>query len=121
MATPVPIAPGGPACRSCGAPAVVHWQRRLTEAEIAAEQKIEQDRRNETALLADSQLPAPVFPPMPDFLDATTVVFGCAQHAISIDAATRIHQAACTGCDCTPEPAPPPDPEPETPALPPGW
>jgi hypothetical protein len=129
MATPTPdpaldITPAGPASAACGVPAVVHWQRRLTADEIAVQQQIEQDRRDQATLLADPQLPAPDFPPMPDFLDATTIVPACAQHSISIDAATLIHQATCGAppvCDCTPEPIPPSDPEPTGPELPPGW
>jgi hypothetical protein len=94
---------------ACGGPAVVHWQRRLTEAEIAQQQAIEQDRRREVALLADPAKPAPIFPPMPDFLDATTVVYACAQHGISLDAASLIHQSACAAppvCTCKPEAQP---------------
>jgi hypothetical protein len=114
----------GPACVACGGPAVVHWQRCLTEAEIAQQQAIEQDRRREVALLADPALPPPIFPPMPDFLDATTPVYGCAQHGISLDAASHVHQATCAAppvCDCKPEAAPDPEPEPAPVVLPAGW
>lgn len=129
MTTPTPgpvpnIASTGPACGACGIPAVVHWQRRLTPAEIAVQQAIEQDRRDQTLLLADPQLPPPAFPPMPDFLDATRIVPACAQHSISLDAATLTHQATCAApptCDCTPEPPPQPTPDPPGPDLPPGW
>lgn len=124
MASPVPIAPTGPSCRACGAPAVVHWQRRLLPDEIAAQQQIEQERRNDATLLADPQLPAPVFPPMAGFLDATAVVLACAEHGITLDAAAHVHQAACAAppvCDCTPEPLPVPDPEPDPVELPAGW
>lgn len=127
MATPTPDpapAPTGPVCAGCGEPAVVHWQRRLTEAEIAAEQAIEQARRDARLLLADPQLPPPDFGPMPDYLDATTIVPACVKHAIALDAAAHIHQATCTAppaCDCTPEPLPEPEPEPPAPELPPGW
>jgi hypothetical protein len=116
--------PPGPTCTACGAPAAVHWQRRLTEAEITQQQAIEQDRRREVALLADPAKPAPIFPPMPDFLDATTVAYGCTQHGISLDAASLIHQSACAApptCTCTPEAQPEPEPEPEPVQLPPGW
>jgi hypothetical protein len=116
--------PTGPTCAACGAPAVVNWQRRLTTAEITTQQAIEQARRDERLLLADPQLPTPDLGPMPDYLDATTTVVACAQHAISIDAATRIHQATCTApptCDCTPEQQPPQPPEPDPTPLPPGW
>lgn len=118
------VAPVGPVCAACGVSAVVHWQRRLTADEIATQQQIEQDRRDQVALLADPQLPAPVVPPMPDYLDATRIVPACGQHAIDIDSATLIHQATCSApptCDCTPETPPQPAPEPPTPELPPGW
>lgn len=125
MTTPAPdlATPAGPPCGTCGTPAAVHWQRRLTTDEIAAQQKIEQDRRNDTLVLADPQLPAPVFPPMPDFLDATTTIYGCAQHAITLDQAVHTHTAGCTAppCNCTPEPLPKPAPEPPSVELPPGW
>ncbi|MFF4403821.1 hypothetical protein [Streptomyces sp. NPDC001404] len=110
MPAPSPMA--GPVCRLCGERAVVHWQRRLTEAEFAAHLTLEH-----AAVQAEY----------------TTVVFACAAHAITLDAAARVHQATCTapsardlpGCDCTPEPAPPPDPEPTAAdvaaVLPPGW
>jgi hypothetical protein len=117
-------APPGPTCSACSAPAAVHWQRRLTDEEIARQQAIEQDRRREVVLLADPAKPAPLFPPMPDFLDATAVVFACAQHSISLDAASLIHQSACAAppkCTCTPEAQPESEPQPEPPALPPGW
>ncbi|MEU8552327.1 hypothetical protein AB0C81_36075 [Streptomyces roseoverticillatus] len=70
---------------------------------------------------------------MPQPEDCTTMVFACAKHAIGLDAAARIHRAACTapsardlpGCDCTPEPVPPPIPEPTAAdvaaLLSPGW
>lgn len=115
MPAPSPMA--GPVCGLCGERAVVHWQRRLTEIEFAAHLMREQER-HDLVVQAD---------------ECTTVVFACAAHAIALDAAARIHQAACSapsardlpGCDCTPEPTPPPDPEPTTAdvtaVLPPGW
>lgn len=115
-------APAGPACTACSAPAVVHWQRRLNTDEITTQQAIEQDRRRAAALDADPAKPAPVLPPMPDFLDATTPVYGCMQHSISLDAASRTHQATCTAppaCTCTPEA--PPQNETAPIALPAGW
>ncbi|MET9222325.1 hypothetical protein ABZX65_26665 [Streptomyces sp. NPDC003300] len=126
---PAPLAPTGPVCGLCGTPALVHWQRRLTGAEVAEQQAIEQGRRDEVVLLADPALPPPVFPPMPGFEDATRIVHGCIHHAITQDTAALTHQATCTapteadlpGCNCTPETAPTPDPEPPTPQLPPGW
>ena len=114
----------GPACAACGAAAVVHWQRRLTADEIAQQQAIEQERRREIALLADPDQPPPLFPPMPDYLDAATVVYSCAQHSISLDAASLTHQATCSAppaCDCTPEAVPDPEPDPDPVILPAGW
>lgn len=126
---PAPVAPTGPVCTACGDTAVVHWQRRLTPAEIAVEQAKEQSRRDEAVLLADPALPPPEFGPLPDCTDWTHIVHGCLAHYITRDAAARIHQAACTapnpahtpGCDCTPEPLPPAPPEPPAAELPPGW
>lgn len=114
----------GPTCAACGGPAVVHWQRRLTDTEITMQQAIEQDRRKEVALLADPDQPAPVFPPMPDFLDATTTIPACASHSISIDLAALVHAKDCAAppkCTCTPEPTPQPDPDRAPVQLPPGW
>lgn len=119
-----------PSCVLCGDAATVHWQRRLLPDEIAVQQQIEQERRNEIALLADPQLPAPVFPLLPDCTDWTAVVYTCHAHAIHghDGAAARIHQGTCTapdagdlpGCNCTPEPLP--EPEQLAPVqLPPGW
>lgn len=111
-----------PSCAACGQPAVVHRQRRPTVDEIAVQQKIEQDRRNQILLLADPQLPTPNFPPMPDLLDATVIVTACAQDAI-LDVAALIHQASCTApptCTCTPEPLPQPARNPHPSNSPPG-
>lgn len=120
-----------PACTLCGEPAVVHWQRRLTPDEIAAEQTKEQTRRAWLTDLADPQQPPPQFGPLPDCADWTTVVYACHPHAIhgGDNAAARIHQGACTapdagdlpGCNCEPEPLPEPEPEPVAAVLPPGW
>lgn len=119
---------GGPTCSLCGGTAVVHWQRRLTSDEVAAAQAIEQARRDEAVILADPQLPPPVFGPLPTCADWTRTVHGCIRHYITMDAAVLVHQAACTapaeadlpGCNCTPEAAVP-DPEPEPAPMPPGW
>jgi len=124
-----PLASGAPACGLCGTPAIVHWQRRLTPDEITEQQVLEQARRDEAVLLADPQLPPPEFGPMPGYLDAARIVFGCKDHAITQDAAALTHQAHCTapaahglpGCNCAPEPAPQPEPEPPAAELPPGW
>lgn len=118
----------GPQCTLCGGTAVVNWQRRLTADEVADAQAKEQARRTEATLLADPQMPPPVFGPLPDCADWTAIVYGCMQHAIARNAAALVHQGICTapnaddlpGCDCVPEPATP-EPEPEPVVLPPGW
>jgi hypothetical protein len=111
-----------PTCHRCDQPAVVHWQRRLIQAEIDDLRTAEQGRRDQAVLLADPQQPPPTFGPLPDGRGHTRIVHACAQHAISLDDAALIHQPDCTACDCTPEPQP--GAEPITipgPALPPGW
>lgn len=117
MTTPTPAqAPTGPACALCGVEAVVQWQRRLTDAELAGYIGLEQERRDERLLLADPQQPAPDFGPLPTAADCTRPVFACGPHAITLDAAALVHQATCTapatadlpGCDCTPEAPPQP-------------
>lgn len=111
---PVPAAPAvptGPTCAACGDEAVVHWRRRLTDDELAVHVRLEQERRDQALLLADPQLPAPVFPPLPTGEDDTRTIYTCGPHAITMDAAALIHQSSCTapndadlpGCDCTPE------------------
>jgi hypothetical protein len=120
-----PAAPTGPVCTACGTEAVVNWRRRPTDDEHAAHITLEQERRNERLLLADPQQPAPTFPPLPTAHDTTITVYACPGHAISMEAASRIHQAHCTApngqpadgtnpveCDCTPEPPPAPAPDP---------
>lgn len=104
----------GPACTACGEPAIVHWLRRLTDDELDEVRRVESDRRAEVLRLADPQLPAPVFPPLPTGADFTRAVYSCGPHAITMDAAALVHASSCTapnetdlpGCDCTPEPAP---------------
>lgn len=125
---PTPTAPAIPTCHLCGDRAAVHWQRRLTDDELAAVQQLEQDRRDQVMALADPAQAPPTFPPLPGPQDFTTVVHGCVAHAITIEAAALIHAKTCTapgavlpGCDCTPEPAPAPEPDPEPLLLPPGW
>jgi hypothetical protein len=108
----------------------VHWLRRPTDDELAEVVKAEQDRRNQILLLADPQLPAPVFGPLPSAEGMTRTVYACGPHAITMDAAALIHASSCTapndadlpGCDCTPE-ALPPAPAEEAPvrALPEHW
>lgn len=118
--TPPPSAPAplptGPVCTACGDAAVVNWRRRLTDDELAEHVRLEQERRDQALLLADPQLPAPVFPPLPDGSDDTRTVYACGPHAITLDAAAHIHAATCTApneahlpdCDCTPEAHPEP-------------
>lgn len=126
---PPPFAPAGPACDLCGGPAVVHWQRRLTTDEIGEEQAKEQARRDKVIELADRDKPLPEFGPLPDCADYTRAVHGCIHHAITRDAASLVHQGACTapaagdlpGCDCTPEQPPKAAPAPEAAPLPDGW
>ncbi|MFE2712225.1 hypothetical protein ACFXKI_09605 [Streptomyces mirabilis] len=92
----------------------MNWQRRLTDDELAEHVSAAEQRREQVVLMADPQLPAPVFPPLPDGSGDTHLLLACSEHAIDKDLAGRIHQKICTapneigrwGCDCTPEPAP---------------
>lgn len=134
MTTPDPIGPEPvafkphppsprPGCSTCGAQAIAQWRRRPTETELAALVSAEEARRAEAMLLADPDRP-PVFPPLPTVDDTTMAVYGCAEHAIHMDAAAQIHEATCSGCDCEPEPLPEPTPMPGTGptiTLPTGW
>lgn len=123
-----PALSAGPVCTTCGDQAVVNWRRRLTNDELAEHVRLEQERRDQALLLADPQLPAPVFPPLPDGSDDTRTVYACGPHAIHMDDAAHIHAAACTapneahlpGCDCTPEAHPEPPAE-EPSRLPAHW
>lgn len=131
---PAPPMSSGPVCTFCGEPVGgdrigVNWNRRLTDDELADHVRLEQERRERALLLADPQLPPPVFLPLPDGSNDTRTVYACGDHAIDRDLAARIHQKTCTapneigqwGCDCTPEPPPPaPEPEPAL-ALPAHW
>ncbi|MEV5944230.1 hypothetical protein [Streptomyces sp. NPDC051994] len=121
--TPAPDQPAGPACTLCGAPACVHWQRRLTDAEFADYLALEQHRRDQLTELADPQLPPPDFGPMPAPGDCIRAVYACVDHAISLDAASLIHAKGCTAppCNCTPEPPPSPEPDPPAAQLPASW
>ena len=136
MASPIDIAPAdapptpsGPVCTLCGDTALVSWQRRLTDDELAEFNTLEQGRHDERLLLADPDLPPPVMPPLSTGDDCRRAVYACYHHAITQDAAAHTHLSSCTapneadlpGCDCTPEPLPEPTPLPEPPALPPGW
>jgi len=121
--------PAVPPCAACGDTAVVSWQRRLTDDELADHIGIERERREQALLLADPQLPPPAFPPLPTGDDDTRPVYSCGPHAITMDAAALVHAASCTapnqadlpGCDCTPEPAPAPAEGNPGPALPDHW
>ncbi|MFG2722700.1 hypothetical protein ACGFW5_31040 [Streptomyces sp. NPDC048416] len=117
------IQPSGAACTRCGGPAVVHWGRRLTDDEFAAYLALEQERRDRVALLADPQLPTPDFGPMPTPADCTRTIYGCAAHAIGLEAASLVHAKTCTAppCNCTPEAAPQPAPKPTPAPLPASW
>lgn len=121
---PAPPTPTGRVCTYCGVPVGddhggVSWQRRLTPDELAAHVATEQAKRDERIRLADPQLPPPVFPPLPTGENDTRLLLACVDHAIDKEAASQIHQAACTapnetgrwGCDCTPEPLPEPAPD----------
>jgi hypothetical protein len=111
--------PSGPVCAACGNEAVVHWRRRPTDAELAELIAAEKSRRAEIRQLADPQLPAPVFPPLPTADGTTRTVYACGPHAITMDTAAHIHRSSCTApnpkhlpsCDCTPETPTGPDPE----------
>lgn len=102
------------AAPGCGESPVVQWSRRLTDAEFAAILTAEQRRRDAVLLLADPQLPAPVFGPLPVQADCVRAVHACGVHAIDLDAAAQVHGSACTApdlahlpaCGCTPEPIP---------------
>jgi len=110
--------PTGPRCGSCGGPALVQWRRRPTDNELANLVAIEQARQAEALSLADQSQPAPTFGPLPTAGDTTIAVFGCAEHAIHLEAAARVHAADCSAphpdhvpdCDCEPEPHPAPEP-----------
>lgn len=125
MTTPNPCWATG-----CTADVIVQWRRRLTDDEFGALLSAEQGRREMTRLLADPQMPAPVFGPLPTADDTVTAVFACASHAIHIDEAARIHAAACqtpdpaalSACGCPPEPDPASAPAgPAAVTLPTGW
>lgn len=110
--------PSGPRCGACAGPAVVQWQRRPTVEELAGLVAAEQARRAQALLLADRAKSAPSFGPLPAAADTVIAVFGCAEHAIHVEHAARVHEADCTAprpdhlptCDCEPEPHPEPEP-----------
>ena len=132
LATPSPVpAPaysGRPACALCGADALANWRRRPTDDELALFQQAEESRRETRRLLADPQLPAPDFGPLPTAEETTMAVYACGPHAITLDSAALVHASSCTApneadlphCDCTPETAPPAEPAPVS-QLPEHW
>lgn len=128
--TPAEPVPTGPSCAACDGTAVVQWLRRPTDDETDDAVRVEQERRDRIVLLADPQLPAPTFPPLPTGDDLVHTVYACASHAITLDAAALIHASTCTapngadlpGCDCTPEPPQSnPHTEPPAPEMPAHW
>lgn len=127
---PAPPAPTGPDCALCDTEALVHWLRRLTDAELAAHIALAQENRDQRLLLADPQLPPPTFGPLPTAADCTRPVYSCGPHAVTMDAAALVHQGTCTapaeadlpGCNCTPESPPQPQPAEDEPSrLPEHW
>ncbi|MEU6340295.1 hypothetical protein ABZ883_05000 [Streptomyces sp. NPDC046977] len=125
---PEPTGPSGPACALCGAPALVHWNRRLTDDEYADYERVELSRRAARRFLADPDRPAPTFRPLWDRGDTLHPVHACGKHAITMEAAALIHASSCTapneadlpGCDCVPE-QPPGEPELHKTVLPAHW
>lgn len=100
-------------CNACGADAIVQWQRRPTQTELADLTATEQLRQTDLGLPPEEHR-------LPTAADTVIAVFACAGHAIDIDLATRVHASECRaphedhlpGCDCEPEPLPGPDPDP---------
>jgi hypothetical protein len=113
----VVILPADPTCGACPGPAVVQWQRRPTDAELAVLVAAEMDRRLEIRAAAGPDQPLPPFGPLPTAADTTVAAWGCAGHAITLDVAAQIHAADCQaphpdhlpGCNCDPEPHPEPE------------
>jgi hypothetical protein len=119
------------ACASTGCtnPVAVQWQRRLTPDELTALVAVEEQRRDVVRLLADPDMPPPVFGPLPTAADSTRAVYACGQHSLTLDLAAHVHASTCTApnntllphCDCTPEPLPAPPAPPQMATLPTGW
>lgn len=99
---------------TCTADSLVHWQRRLTPAEVDVEHAREQAKRAGWLELRDIAQPAPDYGPLPDASTYSYLVHACGDHAIGMDAAALVHQADCPGpdserlpeCGCDPEPLP---------------
>lgn len=115
-------------CSACGDVAVGQWQRRATDIELTAEQERVLAWRQ--ACIDDGRVqPDHAFGPLPGPTDMVVAVFGCAQHAITVDLAGQVHAATCPAphpdhlpaCGCTPEPSPTPEPLPEFVTLATGW
>lgn len=111
---------------SCTNSAVVQWQRRPTDAELAQIVALAQAQQDLILASADPANP-PSLPPLPDGTNTVVAVYACGTHAISADLAADIHQSACTApptCNCTPE-APtfvaPSVVKQDSPAMPAGW
>jgi hypothetical protein len=97
-----------PQCASCDNDAVVQWTRRPTAEELESRRAFEQTKRDVITLLADTQLPAPVFGPLPTADDVTVSVYACGAHGLPLDAASHVHASACAAppaCTCKPESA----------------
>lgn len=110
-------------CNACGADAVVQWQRRPTDTELADYTAAEQTRQTDLGLPPEQQR-------LPTATDTVIAVFACADHAIAMDLAAHVHAAGCRaphednlpGCACEPEPLPEPDTgTQEMVTLPTGW
>jgi hypothetical protein len=113
----------------CGNAAVAQWRRRPTPGEMATHTDEQEGIRAWALHDADPDLPPPVLAPMPTVADTTRAVFGCADHAIDVELASRVHAAECAAphpdhlpvCDCEPEPHPEPAAEPQMVTLQTGW
>lgn len=128
----VALPPARLACGATGCPStgVVQWRRRLTDAEFAEVVADEESRREQVLLLADPELPAPTFGPLPVLSDCVRAVYACGPHAITLAAGALVHQATCSApdpthtpaCSCTPEaPSETGAPTDPTITLPTGW
>jgi hypothetical protein len=111
----MPACEGAPGCRNS---TVVQWRRRLTPAEATAYLAQQETLRAWALHEAPDGI---LLGPAPVLGDATRAVYACADHAIHIDLAARVHAADCQACDCDPEPLPGPEPDATHLALPTGW